>query len=137
MAKYVHIELRKIESAPGASPSAEIIGSKPIVLWGSLGSVYSELRSVRINLDSQRCQLWWRFSYARTFIMLRMNTLLINFYLQRDFAFYIRIPESVPPTISLDNGRASIRYELVATVCEKGKRSAFCFRSLVQFDMYF
>ena len=49
----------------------------------------------------------------------------MNSFLQQDFYFSIRIPESAPPTVSLDNGRAGIRYELIATLCGKGKRSAF------------
>ncbi|KAG6888149.1 hypothetical protein C0995_010318 [Termitomyces sp. Mi166 len=41
-----------------------------------------------------------------------------------DFPFSIRIPESIPPSIALDN-RAGIQYELVASLCTKGKRSFF------------
>ncbi|KAF9473857.1 hypothetical protein BDN70DRAFT_885453 [Pholiota conissans] len=39
----------------------------------------------------------------------------------QDFPFSIRIPESIPPTIALDN-KAGIGYELVASVCTKVKR---------------
>ena len=60
--------------------------------------------------------------------------------LQQDFPFYIRIPESIPPSIALEKGGesdthnacasnpkltsrlAGIRYELIAAVCLKGKR---------------
>ncbi|KAM6500095.1 hypothetical protein JOM56_003109 [Amanita muscaria] len=42
----------------------------------------------------------------------------------RDFPFSIRIPEAVPPSLQLEQ-RAGIHYELVATVCTKGKRSFF------------
>ncbi|KAG6894603.1 hypothetical protein C0992_005419, partial [Termitomyces sp. T32_za158] len=41
-----------------------------------------------------------------------------------DFPFSIRIPESIPPSITLDN-RAGIQYELVASLCTKGKRRFF------------
>ncbi|KAG6918822.1 hypothetical protein DXG01_011225 [Tephrocybe rancida] len=41
-----------------------------------------------------------------------------------DFPFSIRIPESIPPTIALANG-AGIQYELVASLCTKGKRGFF------------
>ncbi|KAG6868808.1 hypothetical protein C0993_010106 [Termitomyces sp. T159_Od127] len=41
-----------------------------------------------------------------------------------DFPFSIRIPESIPPSITLEN-RAGIQYELVASLCTKGKRSFF------------
>lgn len=40
---------------------------------------------------------------------------------QRDFEFSMRIPESVPPTIELEN-KSGIHYELIATVCTKGKK---------------
>ncbi|KAF8646944.1 hypothetical protein AX16_007036 [Volvariella volvacea WC 439] len=42
----------------------------------------------------------------------------------RDFSFQIRIPESIPPSIALEE-RAGIRYELVASVCTKGKKGFF------------
>ncbi|KAK0463499.1 uncharacterized protein EV420DRAFT_1638435 [Desarmillaria tabescens] len=38
-----------------------------------------------------------------------------------DFPFDIRIPESIPPTLTLE-GRVGIKYELIASVCTKGKR---------------
>ncbi|EGO21390.1 hypothetical protein SERLADRAFT_441746 [Serpula lacrymans var. lacrymans S7.9] len=44
--------------------------------------------------------------------------------LSQDFPFYIRIPESIPPSIALEKG-AGIRYELVATVCTLGKKGFF------------
>lgn len=42
----------------------------------------------------------------------------------QDFPFYIRIPESIPPSLALEKG-AGIRYELVAMACLKGKRGFF------------
>ncbi|TFK63753.1 hypothetical protein BDN72DRAFT_301190 [Pluteus cervinus] len=42
----------------------------------------------------------------------------------QDFEFNIRIPESIPPTINLE-GRAGIKYELIASVCTKGKKGFF------------
>ncbi|KII88269.1 hypothetical protein PLICRDRAFT_618065 [Plicaturopsis crispa FD-325 SS-3] len=39
----------------------------------------------------------------------------------QDFPFYIRIPESIPPSIALEKN-AGIRYELIASVCVKGKK---------------
>ncbi|KAK0196464.1 hypothetical protein F5146DRAFT_4067 [Armillaria mellea] len=38
-----------------------------------------------------------------------------------DFPFDIRIPESIPPTLTLE-GHVGIKYELIASVCTKGKR---------------
>jgi len=49
----------------------------------------------------------------------RLSTSLTRF--QRDFEFSMRIPESVPPTIELEN-KSGIHYELIATVCTKGKK---------------
>lgn len=60
--------------------------------------------------------------------------------MQQDFPFYIRIPESIPPSIALEKGgayaaitsavarlliylnTAGIKYELIATLCIKGKK---------------
>ncbi|KAK2459509.1 hypothetical protein APHAL10511_008493 [Amanita phalloides] len=42
----------------------------------------------------------------------------------QDFPFSIRIPEAVPPSLQLE-ARAGVHYELVATVCTKGKRGFF------------
>ncbi|KAK0211318.1 hypothetical protein DFS33DRAFT_1379268 [Desarmillaria ectypa] len=41
-----------------------------------------------------------------------------------DFPFEIRIPESIPPTLTLE-GRVGIKYELIASVGTKGKRGFF------------
>ena len=40
---------------------------------------------------------------------------------QKDFPFRIRLPETIPPSIGLEKD-AGIKYELVASVCVKGKR---------------
>jgi hypothetical protein len=85
-AKWVRIELRKVETLPGggqANTFFDFVGPSPVNLWQS-----SE-----------------EFGTLRT----------------QDFPFYIRIPESIPPSIALEN-RAGIKYELVATVCTRGKR---------------
>ncbi|KDQ07588.1 hypothetical protein BOTBODRAFT_59893 [Botryobasidium botryosum FD-172 SS1] len=42
----------------------------------------------------------------------------------QDIPFHIRIPESIPPTITLDHG-AGIKYDLVASLCIKGKKDFF------------
>lgn len=85
-AKWVRIELRKVETLPGggtANTFHDSVEPSPVNLWTSPDE-YTVLRS-------------------------------------QDFPFSIRIPESIPPTVSLDN-RAGIGYELVASICTKGKR---------------
>ncbi|KAF9532758.1 hypothetical protein CPB83DRAFT_580351 [Crepidotus variabilis] len=85
-AKWVRIELRKVETLPGGGPGNtyhDNVGPSPVPLWTS-SDEYGHLRS-------------------------------------QDFPFSIRIPESIAPTIALDN-KAGIGYELLASVCTKGKR---------------
>ncbi|KAK0451269.1 uncharacterized protein EV420DRAFT_1646359 [Desarmillaria tabescens] len=38
-----------------------------------------------------------------------------------DFPFNIRIPEAIPPTLTLE-GHVGIKYELIASLCTKGER---------------
>ncbi|KAJ7694127.1 hypothetical protein B0H17DRAFT_1330075 [Mycena rosella] len=85
-AKWVRIELRKVETLPGGgvvNTFHDFVGPSPVNLW-SASEEYGLLRS-------------------------------------QDFPFSIRIPESIPPSIDLQN-RAGINYELLATVCTKGKK---------------
>ncbi|KAL6300503.1 hypothetical protein BKA93DRAFT_511906 [Sparassis latifolia] len=85
-AKWVRIELRKVETLPGggvANTFFDPVGQSPINVWQS-GEEYGILHT-------------------------------------QDFPFYIRIPESIPPSIALEKG-AGIKYELIAAVCIKGKR---------------
>ncbi|CAL1705518.1 unnamed protein product [Somion occarium] len=85
-AKWVRIELRKVETLPGGGLTNtffDFVGQSPIHVWQS-GAEYSTLSST-------------------------------------DFPFYIRIPESIPPSIALEKG-AGVKYELIATVCVKGKK---------------
>ncbi|RDB22925.1 hypothetical protein Hypma_009797 [Hypsizygus marmoreus] len=86
-AKWVRIELRKVETLPGGGMSNtfyDYVGPSPVNLWTS-SDEYGLLRT-------------------------------------QDFPFSIRIPESIPPSIALEN-KAGIQYELVASLCTKGKRS--------------
>ncbi|KAJ7580967.1 hypothetical protein C8J56DRAFT_272164 [Mycena floridula] len=90
-AKWVRIELRKIETLPNGGLSVNTfhdhVGPSPVYLWSKQFQEWSLLSSM-------------------------------------DFLFSIRIPESIPPSIALDD-RAGIKYELLASVCTKGKRSFF------------
>ncbi|CAG8756070.1 1860_t:CDS:2, partial [Acaulospora colombiana] len=72
--KWVHMELKKIESVPGSPPFVDLVGSKPTVLWEPQNSEFGILQSENIQFD-------------------------------------IRIPESIPPTVVLDNGRGLLRKE--------------------------
>ncbi|KAJ7046549.1 hypothetical protein C8F04DRAFT_1060888 [Mycena alexandri] len=85
-AKWVRIELRKVETLPGGgvvNTFHDFVGPSPVNLW-SASEEYGLLRS-------------------------------------QDFPFSIRIPESIPPSIDLTH-RAGINYELLASVCTKGKK---------------
>ncbi|KAK1236488.1 hypothetical protein PQX77_000265 [Marasmius sp. AFHP31] len=85
-AKWVRVELRKVETIPGGGLSNtfyDFVGPSPVTLW-TASDEYGMLRS-------------------------------------QDFPFQIRIPESVPPSLALESG-AGIKYELLASVCTKGKR---------------
>lgn len=89
-AKWVRIELRKVEVLPGGGQPGtffDYVGQSPINLWAGPDGEYSVLRP-------------------------------------QDFPFYIRIPESLPPTIALEKG-AGIKYELIAMICIKGKKGFF------------
>ncbi|KAF9462710.1 hypothetical protein BDZ94DRAFT_1290119 [Collybia nuda] len=88
-AKWVRIELRKVETLPGGGSAniySDYVGPSPVNLWTS-SDEYGILRT-------------------------------------QDFPFSIRIPESIPPSIALEHN-AGIQYELVGTVCVKGKRGFF------------
>ncbi|KAH9930769.1 uncharacterized protein B0H18DRAFT_1116880 [Fomitopsis serialis] len=82
-AKWVRIELKKVEVLPGGGTFYDYVGQSPINVWQA-SEEYGMLHT-------------------------------------QDFPFYIRIPESIPPSIALEKG-AGIRYELIAAVCLKGKR---------------
>ncbi|CAE6448670.1 unnamed protein product [Rhizoctonia solani] len=89
-AKWVRVELRKIEILPGGGQNntfAETIGERPITLWTAGLDEFAELTS-------------------------------------NDFPFHIAVPETLPPSIALERGSA-IKYELIASVQLKGKKSLF------------
>ncbi|KAH8798433.1 hypothetical protein DL96DRAFT_1720553 [Flagelloscypha sp. PMI_526] len=88
-AKWVRVELRKVETLPGggqANTYFDFVGPSPVTLW-------------QANPDTDYGLLG-----------------------SRDFQFNIRIPESTPPSVNLASDRSGISYELVASVCTKGKR---------------
>ena len=89
-AKYVRVELRKIECLPGLPPNSyyDFVGQSPVNLWQS-SEEYSILYSV--------CPLITALSPRLTFSPSS----------QQDIPFYIRIPESIPPSLALENGGTS------------------------------
>lgn len=89
-AKYVRVELRKIETIPGLPPNSyyDFVGQSPVNLWRS-SEEYSMLHSVRSLM-----------------ITLSLPILVLALSHQQDIPFYIRIPESIPPTLALENGGA-------------------------------
>jgi len=105
-AKWVKVELRKIETLPGggqANTYIDMIGESPLTVWQAKGE-WDELQTVSPNYNGGA------------------NSLIFISVLQHDFPFQIRIPETVPPSIALERG-AGIKYELVASVFVKGKKS--------------
>lgn len=90
-AKWVRIELRKIETLPGgglANTFFDFVGQSPINLWQASGE-YNPLQTVSTLKLISRSQ--HRHTLSRQ---------------QQDFPFYIRIPESIPPSIALEKGGA-------------------------------
>ncbi|KAG8960576.1 hypothetical protein FRC00_014681 [Tulasnella sp. 408] len=85
-ARWVKIELRKIETLPGAGRSntyVDFVGEYPLTLW-----------QARDEWDEIRPQ---------------------------DLPFQIRLPESIPPSLALEQS-AGIKYELVASMLTRGKK---------------
>lgn len=91
-AKWVRIELRKVETLPGgglANTFFDFVGQSPVNLWQS-GDEYSTLSTVRSQVIPG---LFDRLSFP-----------------QQDFPFSIRIPESIPPSIALEKGGMSLSH---------------------------
>jgi len=87
-AKWVRIELRKVETLPTgglANTFYDYVGPSPVNLWQS-SEEYAMLHTVS------------RFCHQPP---PASAIYLISF--QQDFPFYIRIPESIPPSIALEN----------------------------------
>ncbi|KAJ2919891.1 hypothetical protein MD484_g614, partial [Candolleomyces efflorescens] len=78
-----------------------------------------ELRKVEVLPPGGEANLYW--DCIGTPVNLWQATEEYGLLRTQDFPFSIRIPESIPPSVELE-GRASIAYELLASVCMKGKR---------------
>ncbi|KDQ10215.1 hypothetical protein BOTBODRAFT_36489 [Botryobasidium botryosum FD-172 SS1] len=88
-AKWVRLELRKIETLPGGGQTntfIDFIGQSPVNVW--------------------QAQNEWDLLQTQ------------------DIPFHLRIPESIPPSIALERG-AGIKYDLVVSLCVKGKKGFF------------
>ncbi|KAF8634511.1 hypothetical protein AX15_000844 [Amanita polypyramis BW_CC] len=93
--QYVRIELQKMEVLPGGGPS---------------NTFYDPVGPGAVTL--------WAAENNNEYEVLRAQ----------DFPFSIRIPESIPPSLELDMDgppMSGVFYELIATVCTKGKRRLF------------
>jgi hypothetical protein len=123
-AKYVRIELRKIETLPGSPPNAyyDFVGQSPINLFQS-SEEYSMLQSVRpliAALFSPRLNTHVRTPISKIF--------LFTFEYRSLFPQLSRLKTVVRPitgpfwsSSDLWFCQAGIKYELVGRVCIQGK----------------
>ena len=87
------MELKKVETLPGGGQNNtfyDFVGQSPVKVWEAEGQDWALLRTVS-------------FKTNRT---IRLS----HGVKQTDFPFGIRIPESVPPSISLDKGGKLFRF---------------------------
>lgn len=85
----MRIELRKVETLPGggqANTFYDFVGPSPVNLWQASDD-YALLRTVSGSFHS----------FEISCLMCTHSPF------QQDFQFYIRIPESIPPSIALEN----------------------------------
>lgn len=102
-AKWIRVELRKVEILPSqAGTFYDFVGQSPINVW-------------------QAKEEWATLENVRSIITKSCIASCFMPHLQQDFPFNIRIPESIPPSLLLEKG-SGIQYELVASVCIKGKK---------------
>jgi len=125
-AKYVRVELRKIETLPGVPPNAyyDFVGQSPINLWQS-SEEYSMLQSVRplistfLSLHLSPCSPTSKISLS-TFEYR-------NLFPRRSHSKpAVRpITRPCPRLPDLRYSQAGIKYELVGRVCIQGKSYVF------------
>jgi hypothetical protein len=121
-AKYVRVELRKIETLPGVPPNAyyDFVGQSPINLWQS-SEEYSMLHSVRrlktvlllplLSSPSPISKISLStFEYRNLFPQPSLSKTVVR-SITRSFR---RFPD-------LWSSQAGIKYELVGRVCIQGK----------------
>jgi hypothetical protein len=86
-AKWVRIELRKIETLPGGGQNnvfVDFVGQSPVNVWQT-SEDYAMLQTVR----------------PPRFVRSMYHDLYSE---QQDFPFYIRIPDTIPPSLALEKG---------------------------------
>jgi hypothetical protein len=92
-AKWVRIELRKVETLPGggqANTFYDFVGQGPINVWQT-SDEYGMLYSVSMVSSPP--------------------VLSLTYGMQNDFPFYIRIPEAIPPSLALEkNGTCNEKF---------------------------
>lgn len=98
-AKWLRIELRKIETVPGGESWGELIGTGPTDVWIAGAS------SAGQSTDRERDGDGTVWEVLRT----------------HDFPFRLPIPEALPPSAKLDK-QCGIAYEIVSSLCIKTKR---------------
>jgi hypothetical protein len=136
-AKYVRVELRKIETIPGVPPNSyyDFVGQSPVNLWRS-SEEYSMLHSVRrIMTPLFSPYLTSRFHFSKTF--------LSTFGYPSPFPRLSRLKTVVrsisrPFRASPDLWRfqAGIKYELVGQVCIRSKSYVSRLMSLARIGTY-
>ncbi|UZJ53489.1 hypothetical protein CBS101457_002809 [Exobasidium rhododendri] len=99
-ARWLRIELRKLESVAGGANWGELIGKGPIDVWAALPGGGKGDREA--DKDGNN---WEVLQTA-------------------DFPFRIAIPEGLPPTCKLDK-QSGISYEVVSSLCVKMPKSMF------------
>lgn len=124
-AKYIKVELRKIEIIPGGGPTNT---------FTDIGK-HACVRFQRVATDAEMSLRSWKWLFQCLDCQGRVGchqhcTLLsqpyywhVSFFScsQQDIPFNIRIPDNVPPSVALENG-GGIRYELAAEICIKTKK---------------
>ena len=124
-AKYVRVELRKIETLPGGAQNSfyDFVGQSPINLWQS-SEEYSMLHSVSPPLFPIYLLLVPHNEYSKIYLSTfeypsRFPRLLHSKVAVRPITYSL----GAPPDLLVS--QAGIKYELVGQVCVQGKTYVF------------
>lgn len=127
-AKWVRIELKKVETLPGGGATntfSDFVGPSPVNLWQS-GEEYSMLPTVRHSTHHYG-DIFLTTGYASSKISHSIFAYLSPFHLVLLWRKAVSTLISVSRESLLRGSvtSAGIRYDLVATVCVKGKKCVF------------